>query len=174
MRASELDLILVSDPGGLSPDHWMSRWRGKLTTARLIEAPSVGVAPLLEVTASATRPILLVGHSLGAIAIARAGAFLKGTDVRGAFLVAPPADATLPTLPGGPWGLAPKDKLPWKSVLIASQTDPWASMESSRALAGEWGSEFVDAGESGRIDDQSGHGPWPDGLLKLAGFLKGL
>ena len=83
-------------------------------------------------------------------------------------------DATLPSLPGGPWGPAPKDRLPWKSVLIASQTDPWASIESSRALAGDWGSEFVDAGESGRIDDQSGHGPWPDGLLKLAGFLKGL
>ena len=38
----------------------------------------------------------------------------------------------------------------------------------------DWGADFIDAGESGRIDADSGHGPWPDGLLKLGGFLKKL
>ena len=60
------------------------------------------------------------------------------------------------------------------AVLVASRTDPWSSHRQSLALASDWGADFVDAGEAGRIDAESGHGPWPDGLLKLGGFLKRL
>jgi predicted alpha/beta hydrolase family esterase len=58
--------------------------------------------------------------------------------------------------------------------MIASRTDPLAPFERSRALAADWGAELIDAGDSGRLDADSGHGPWPDGLLRLAKFLKGL
>ena len=58
--------------------------------------------------------------------------------------------------------------------MVASRTDPWSSHRQSLALASDWGADFIDAGEAGRIDADSGHGPWPDGLLKLGGFLKRL
>jgi predicted alpha/beta hydrolase family esterase len=29
----------------------------------------------------------------------------------------------------------------------------------------------VDVGQAGHIADQSGHGPWPDGLLRFGKFL---
>jgi predicted alpha/beta hydrolase family esterase len=176
MRASDLDLILVPETGGAPPDHWLTRWRAKLSTARLLDASSAALTPAAIVMAAAQthRPILLIGHSTGAIAIAQAAPELHGADIRGAFFVAPPAPETLPSLDGGAWGRFPRARLPWPTLLVASRGDPWAPFARSQALAQAWGAELVDAGESGRIDADSGHGPWPDGLLRLAGFLKRL
>jgi hypothetical protein len=36
------------------------------------------------------------------------------------------------------------------------------------------GAEMVDAGFSGHINIESGHSPWPEGVLHFAGFLKTL
>ncbi len=72
--------------------------------------------------------------------------------MRGAFLVAPPSEETLATLDGGLWPAAPRARLPWPAVLVASRTDPWCSHRQSLALASDWGADFVDAGEAGRID----------------------
>ncbi len=174
MRVSDLDLLFIPETGPVSPDHWIARWSAKLSTARLVGVdPAAAPATLLAATAGG-RPALLIGHSTGAVAAALAAAALKGTDVRGAFLVAPPADDTLTTLDGGTWPSAPRARLPWPTLLVGSRTDPWASLSQSQALASDWGADFIDAGEAGRIDAESGHGPWPDGLLKLAGFLKKL
>ena len=59
-------------------------------------------------------------------------------------------------------------------MLIASRDDPYAAYEESQALAEAWHIELVDAGLSGHINDESGHGPWPEGLMRFAGFLKSL
>ena len=41
-------------------------------------------------------------------------------------------------------------------------------------MAKAWNVELVDAGASGHLNDESGHGPWPEGLMRFAGFLKSL
>jgi predicted alpha/beta hydrolase family esterase len=176
MRVADLDLLFVPDTGPITPDHWIARWSDKLSTARLVAAfdPAATPAALVAAAERAQRPVLLIGHSTGAVAIALAAETLNDADVRGAFLVAPPVEGALATLDGGVWPELPRARLPWPSVLVASRTDPWASHRESLALASDWGSDFVDAGESGRIDADSGHGPWPDGLLKLGALLKKL
>jgi predicted alpha/beta hydrolase family esterase len=175
MRASDLDLIFVPETGRVSPEHWISRWSAKLSTARLVDAGEPQeTRRRLVAAAGGSRPMLLIGHSTGAIAVALAAPSLAGADVRGAFLVAPPSEDALSKLDGGVWSAPPHAPLPWPSMLLASRTDPYASLRQSRALAEDWGAEFVDAGEAGRIDADSGHGPWPDGLLKLGAFLKKL
>jgi uncharacterized protein len=176
MRASEFDILFVPDRGGLTADHWQSRWGARLSSARFVEAPegAIGPAQIIEAAVLARRPVLFIAHSRGAIAVAQAAGDLRPFDVRGAFLVAPPSEKVLVGLDEGRWGMIPRDRLPWPAMLAASRTDPWAPFEDSRALAESWGAEFVDAGEAGRIDAESDHGPWPDGLLKLAGLLKRL
>jgi predicted alpha/beta hydrolase family esterase len=176
MRVSDLDLIFVAEAGPLSSDHWISRWSGKLSTARIVAAadPLATSAGIVAAARLATRPALLIGYSTGAVAVALAAPELEGLDVRGAFLVAPPDDDALATLDGGIWPAPPRARLPWPSMLVASRTDPWASHRRSQALASDWGADFVDAGEAGRIDADSGHGPWPDGALKLGALLKKL
>ena len=37
-----------------------------------------------------------------------------------------------------------------------------------------WTDAIVAAGESGHINADSGHGPWPEGLMLFAGFIKTL
>jgi uncharacterized protein len=68
----------------------------------------------------------------------------------------------------------PTEPLPFPSLLLAADDDPYCSRARARALADAWGSNFVDVGQAGHIADQSGHGPWPDGLLRFGKFLAGL
>ena len=62
--------------------------------------------------------------------------------------------------------------LPWPSMVIASRNDPYAAYDAVAALAADWGADLVDAGEASGLDAASGHGPWPEGLMRLAAFIK--
>ena len=177
MRASDFDILIVPRRGGGHEGDWPNRWRAKLSTARFVHPPDAhdgraqawGEA-IVAAARDATRPILFVGHGTGATAIAHAAPLLQGADVRGAFLVAPPDPAALERFGRG-WPL-PLSRLPWRSLVVASRNDPDGGFEAVSALAGEWGAELIDAGAAGQIDAASGHGPWPEGLMRLAGFLK--
>ena len=68
----------------------------------------------------------------------------------------------------------PDAPLPFPSVLVSSRDDLYCSSQRASDLAEAWGSEFVDAGDAGHINAKSGHGPWPEGLMKFAGFLSKL
>src|SRR5690606_23480536 len=55
----------------------------------------------------------------------------------------------------------PTVPLPFPSIMIASRNDPHGSFEHAGDIANAWGSFLIDAGQSGHIDVESGHGPWP-------------
>ena len=182
MKTSDVDIVIVPGLDGGTPDHWYSRWERKLPTARRValedwHRPRLGAWTdgLAAAVAAATRPVVLVGHSLGVITIAHAAERIAGVVV-GAFLVAPPSAAVLRALEAVDPAFAdlPRAPLPFPAVLIASRDDDYASYEESEALANAWAVELVDAGASGHLNDASGHGPWPEGLMRFAGFLKGL
>jgi hypothetical protein len=178
MRVSDFDLILAPRLGGAGRDDWQRRWAAKLSTARFAtpfepSTPERGawVETIEAAARGATRPILFIAHGLGAIAVAEAAAALHRADVRGAFLATPPDAETLERLGGG-WRAPPRAPLPFPSLLIASRSDPQGDFPAVLGHAVAWGSEFIDAGAVGGLDATSGHGPWPDGLLRLAAFIK--
>lgn len=182
MRTSDVDILIMEGLDGGTPEHWHRRWEQKLTTARRVEQADwhrpkleAWTGALVAAVAAATRPVILIGHSLGVIAIAHAADRISERIV-GAFLVAPPSIATLRSIEAIDPAFAeiPRGPLPFPALLIASRDDPYGSYEESEALAKAWHAEFVDAGQSGHLNDESGHGPWPDGLLRFAGFLKSL
>lgn len=85
MKTSDADILIV--PGWLSsgPDHWQSRWERNLKTARRIaqddwHAPDrdAWVGNIVAAVHAASRPAVLVAHSLGVIAIAHAAPKLAG------------------------------------------------------------------------------------------------
>jgi hypothetical protein len=96
--------------------------------------------------------------------------------VKGGFLVAPPSAKVLAGFDAlDPAFLTPPgEPLPFPSIVIASRDDPFASFAESEALARTLGAELIDAGFSGHINSESGHGPWPEGVMRFAGFLKTL
>lgn len=191
MRTSDADILIVPGWSDSGPDHWQSRWERNLKTARRVEQDdwlrperTAWTSRLAEAVAAATRPVILVGHSLGVITVAHAASLVPADKVVGAFLVGPAdvenADAW-PVTQGVVWsdthaGFAPipREPLPFPSCLVASSDDPYCSAARARELSHLWRSTLVEAGNLGHINTASGHGPWPEGLLRFGVFLRQL
>lgn len=191
MRTSDVDILIVPGWSSSGPDHWQSRWQRNLPTARRVEQndwidpdKDRWVGRLIEETARSVRPPVLVAHSLGCATVVHASSKLPQGLVLGAFLVAP-ADvdnaAEWPVTAGETFdarrsGFAPLPMAPlaFPSALVASSDDPYCRHDRAKALAAAWGSAFIDAGAAGHINTASGHGPWPEGVLRFGGFLKSL
>jgi predicted alpha/beta hydrolase family esterase len=182
MRANEAKILIVPGLGNSGPDHWQSRWEAKLSTARRINQEDFAHPQLedwrrriVEEVKAADKPVVLVAHSLGVLAVAHAAAELEG-KVRGAFLVAPPSPRALAELDqiDADFGAVPMAPLPFPSVLVASRDDSYAQFGEVEDLSRAWHAELSDAGSAGHINAESGHGPWPEGLLRFAKFLNTL
>ncbi len=180
LKTADCDILIVPGHANNGPDHWQSRWEQKLSTARRVDLgdwhqPSrvLWSDRLATAVLSTSRPVLIIAHQLGALAVVHAAPLFPAGKVVGAFLVTPPDPETahLPALHPD-FREVPRDPLPFPSVLIASRNDSHCPYEKAEDMAYAWGSALVDAGESGRITAESGHGPWPEGLMRLAGFLK--
>lgn len=180
MKTSDADIIIHPGLGGGTQEHWYRRWTSKLKTANVVEQDDwdnpdrVGwVNRLIETAAVASRPVVLIGHSLGVLTIAHAAQALGNLDVKAAFLVAPPDPDALPgTYPEtASFCPAPQAPLPFPSFLLASTNDPYCNIVAADDLAAAWGSLFIEAGESGHINAESGHGPWPEGLMVFARLM---
>jgi predicted alpha/beta hydrolase family esterase len=182
MRTSDVDIVIAPGIGGGTDEHWYSRWEAKLPTARRIvqadwDHPTLAAwtSELVDAVEAAGKPVVLVGHSLGVRTIAHAADRIAERVV-GAFLVAPPAARALREIPE----IDPAFRddrattLPFPAVLVASRDDPYCTYAEAEALAKAWGATLVDAGTSGHLNHESGHGPWPEGLMRFAGFLKSL
>ena len=183
MKTSDVDILIVPGWGNSGLDHWQSRWERQLKTARRVEQAdwdtpimSDWVGRIIEGVALATRPVVIVAHSLGVQAVVHAAHKLPAGLVAGAFLVAAPDLDTSDLWPATNGGFTPTElwKLPFPSVLIASSNDPYCTIERAREFASAWGSMLVEAGESGHINTDSGQGPWPEGLMRFGWFLKHL
>jgi hypothetical protein len=185
MKTSDADILLIPGYDGSGDEHWQRRWASKLSTARVVEqadwrfgALDVAVETIVAAVREATRPVILVAHSAGVPltlhAVRRLAALGLADRVRGAFLVSPPQVDKLAALEGVDPALArySNEPLPFPSVVAASTDDPFTDVLSARNLALDLGADFSDAGEAGHINVASGHGPWPEGILRFAGFLK--
>jgi uncharacterized protein len=183
LKISEADILIAPGLGNSGPDHWQRRWGERMATARNIEQADWDT-PLLadwidriaQEVRLATRPVVLIGHSLSCAAIVHAAQLrLKDNKVRGAFLVSPP-DFDGPNIPpeAAPFGSVPTDPLPFPSMVVVSTTDPLVTVTTAGDFAAAWGSVLQLAGDAGHINAASGHGPWPEGLLMFGELMKRL
>lgn len=180
MRISEADILIVPGLHNSGPGHWQVRWAEKMRTAAIVEQadfddpdPEDWVDTIVKAVELAERPVVIVAHSLGCIAVAKAAAQLTDGKVKGALLVCPP-DVYRDNAPEAVRDFAPlpRDPLPFPSLLVASSTDFYCALETAADLAGAWGSEFHNAGEAGHINLDSGHGPWPEGLMMFTRLMQ--
>ena len=182
MRISEADILIIPGYKGSSDDHWQSRWERKLSTARRVVQDEWS-KPVLDDWTDAVaaavnaceRPVILVAHSLGvAAAVQAVKKFTR--PVAGGFFVAPPdvSNETIRPRHLRTFGPYMREPLPFPSLVVASRNDGFSSFEAAEDIAGAWGSQFVDAGEIGHINADSGHGPWPEGLLTFGRFMSQL
>jgi len=182
MKVKDADILIVPGYTNSGPEHWQSRWQSRLSTARRVEQAEWSkpvredwTANVAKAVNEAERPVVIVAHSLGvAAAIQAIPRFQK--PVAGAFLVAPPDVANPEIRPRHlmTFGPYPRDPLPFPSLLIASRNDPFCAFDVAEDIAAAWGSLFIDAGETGHLNADSGFGPWPEGSMTFAKFMTDL
>lgn len=98
---------------------------------------------------------VLVGHSLGAIAIVQLPTRWPQVQVPGALMLAP-ADP-LRRARTRHFGPVPEQTLGVATIVAGSANDPWMDQGRARHLNKIWGADFVRMGEAGDINVTSGH-----------------
>jgi len=174
-----MDTRVLTAPGlgSSGPLHWQSIWEQEPGIIRIEQrnwnAPACAewVAQIEAAVAAAGPQVVVVAHSLACIALAH-WATQTRLRIRGALLVAP-ADAERPAFPPEATGFAPVplQPLPFKSIVVASTNDPYATLERAQFFANAWNSRFVNTGPKGHINADSGLGSWPEGQKLLKELL---
>jgi serine hydrolase len=123
------------------------------------------VAALHDAVMADPEPAVLIAHSAGCFATVVWASRHTG-PVQAALLVTPPCFhpdwKPEPGAEAEAWQL-PRDRLPFRTIVVASRNDPRTTFGQFEQYAADWGSELVDAGEAGHIETASGYGPWPAG-----------
>lgn len=175
-------VLIVPGLTSSGPAHWQSLWEQQNPNYVRVQQrdwnqpdPNEWLTAIGKAVAAATPPVVLVGHSLGCVAIVK-WALAGGADVcsvAGALLVAP-ADPERGGAPKEIKGFAPMPlkALPFPSIFVASSDDPYSNIERARFFARKWGSKFVEAGNKGHLNSESRLGDWPEGQKLLAELLE--
>jgi len=162
------------------PNHWQSFWLKKYPNAiKVIQKDWMypkkddWVKTLNEyIENNIDKEIILVSHSLGCATIVHwAKEYFSKTSakIKGALLVSA-SDVDMPEFPKEIQGFCsmPLEKLKFKTIVVASEDDPFVSVERTKYFAGNWGAELINIGSHGHMGSESDLGEWIEGeeLLK--------
>ena len=175
--------LILPGLGNSGPEHWQSHWeRQDPACTRLQEdwdTPRCDdwVRRLEEALAPASQPVVLAAHSAACAIVVRWAATAPARTigyVAGALLVSPsdPGGVNFPACAMG-FGPMPLMRLPFPSIVVTSDDDPYVSPEQAQTDAEAWGSRFVLLPGAGHINAQSGFGAWPEGYRLLASLRAG-
>lgn len=174
----EVNVLTAPGLNGSGPLHWQSIWEKTSGYKRIDQqnwdAPVMAewVKTIEDAVAEAGPDVVIAAHSLGCIALAYWAQQTK-LRIKGALLVAP-ADTERPGFPPVARGFAPipLTPLPFKSIVVSSTNDEYASLERAKSFANAWGSRFVNAGPTGHINADSDLGEWPKGQVLLTELVR--
>lgn len=177
MRSAVTSFILPG-LGNSGPEHWQSHFeRADRSCVRVEQdewdAPDCAdwVRRLDEELLRSVWPVRLVAHSSSCAMIAHWVAQASDdalAKVCGALLVAP-SDPDGPHYPSGPSGFSPVPlvQLPFASIVVCSDDDPYVTVAQAEQYAHAWGSRVVLLPAAGHINVASGFGDWPAGYALL-------
>ncbi|MGA4845925.1 RBBP9/YdeN family alpha/beta hydrolase [Streptomyces sp. G5(2025)] len=172
---ASLTHVFLAGIDNSGPRHWQSQWSKRLSPSVWVEHSSWDepvrdrwVAELDSSLRSIQGPKLVIAHSLGCTLLAEWAAEHQDPDVVGAFLVAVP-DVNGANFPRQATGFdsARHGRLPFPSVVVASETDPYASVRSATANAELFSSSLINVGDKGHINEGSDLGDWQEGWTHL-------
>lgn len=171
--------ILVPGWRNSAPGHWQARWAQCVPHAQTVQQPewenpdpAIWHATVAAHVDQAACPVLLIAHSLGCLSCVNLPVPLRA-KIAGALLVAP-ADVEHSNTPDclRAFGAVPLHSLPFQSVVVASDNDPYCGVERAAQFADAWGSRLEIIPNAGHINADSGFGDWPQGLKILTALRR--
>lgn len=174
-------ILIIPGWGNSGEGHWQTLWAERVPgasrvvmpdwdrpeRAAWVEALDRAIASTLAATGRAP---VLVAHSLGCLAVAH-WARTARHPVEAALLVAPADVERTDRSVLGSFGPAPTGRLGFRSIVVASDDDPYIRPTRAVTLTATWGGRLVLLRGAGHINAASGHGEWPDGLALLGQLL---
>ena len=168
LHSTTLPVLVQPGLHGSGDAHWQTLWERRHPGWQRIEQQDWSVADLdvwadrlqLAIRGSSA-PVLIVAHSFGCLVTAHLGEIFPAC-IAAALLVAP-ANPEI-------FGIAdrmPQEPLGFPAHVVASRNDPWMPLHLAHDWALRWNAEFIDIGEAGHINAESGFGEWPRGLQLL-------
>lgn len=176
---STYDVLMVPGWKSSGPGHWQTLWQAENPDYQRVEQQNwerpirtLWVEQLELQVQKATKPVVLVGHGLGCITIVHWARFSENR-VLAALLVAP-TDAERRRVPHELRNFAPvpRKSMPFPTVVAGSSNDPMCSKERTYEFARSWGSEHLDFGKVGHLNEDSGHGVWSEGAQVLQDLIR--
>lgn len=167
--------LIVPGLGNSGPDHWQTFFQNSGDNFYRIEQLEWDAPTCKEWVETIDKRVLefdrstvvLVGHSLGCSTIAHWVAKYK-REIKGALLVAPAdLETNQYTFPGIGFAPIPLAKINFKTIVVASANDIWVSLERAKFFAESWGSQFINIGNAGHINAESGYTNWDEGMKIL-------
>lgn len=167
------DYIIQPGWNNSLPEHWQSHWQQLLGARRVgnheWHAPQLAdwLQGLDAAVGAASKPVIVIAHSLGCATVAHYAA-RHGRQLAGALLVAP-ADVERASAPAQlqPFAPLPDAALPFPSLVVASDNDPFSLPLRSVRMATRWHSRLYWLRDAGHINVASGHRQWEQGLVYL-------
>jgi predicted alpha/beta hydrolase family esterase len=172
----EIKLLILPGLGNSGEKHWQTYWHERFkNSCRLTQdnwdqpQKKDWLTCLNEEISKLTEPTILVAHSLAVSLVLHWAELYSNKNIVGALLVAP-ADVDSPQhTPECVRNFAPMPlfRLPFPSVVVASENDPYATFERKAFFAKVWGSDFVNVGQKGHINSDSNLEYWEEGQAIL-------
>jgi len=164
--------FIIPGYGGSGSDHWQTYFEETQTNFQRIEQRDWDNPNIVEWAETVDKAIagydpesvVLVAHSLGCLTVVE-WAKHYNRKIKAALLVAPPdTDIINEKVERDLFKESPTYKIAFPTTLVASTNDPWATIEKAQFYAEKWGSQFINIGEAGHINNLSGFGKWDEGL----------
>jgi len=173
--------VFIAGYGNSEPEHWQRLWFKDMDSAYFVEQDDWDnpdkdkwIERIEETLLHVEKPILFVAHSIGCQTVVEwMSKYYKNQNIIGALFVAPP-DTNREDFPKEIKGFETlsEDKLPFKSIFVISDDDPYSTPQRAEELANLWGSKTLHVGKKGHINLGSNLGEWEEGKEILKSFFK--
>jgi predicted alpha/beta hydrolase family esterase len=167
-------VLVLPGIGNSGSQHWQTLWELRHPEWQRVQLGNWDdpvcddwVRALDAAVQACPSPPILVAHSLACLLVAH-WAHCSTLALGGAFLVAVP-DPHRVGFPVTAHGFVPVPmaQFGFRSLVVASANDPLGSLAYATQCAAIWGSTFIDIGQAGHINAESGHGEWSEGYALL-------
>ncbi len=164
-------ILILPGYGGSGEKHWQSLWELEFKNIMRVEQDDWDKPQreqwirTLNSYIDKNKQYILVGHSLACSLISHWALKHDSNNIVGALLVSPADVDSAKHTPEEVRNFMPMPlkRLPFKSIVIASDNDPYVSLERAELFANSWGSHFVNIGAYGHINADSNLASWPFG-----------